>query len=136
MNPFTDAETDYLTHQRLGRIATADAEGRPHVVPVGFRFLPDEGVIDVGGHFLSRSKKWRDLSHNPHIALVVDDLASVDPWTPRGIEIRGRAELHHAGGADVGPGFEDARIRIHPERILAWGLDAGPFEGANSRNVH
>ena len=26
--------------------------------------------------------------------MVVDDLASVDPWTPRSIEIRGRAVAH------------------------------------------
>ena len=42
-----------------------------------------------------RSKKCRDLHDNPHVAFVVDDLVSVDPWRPQGVEIR---ELHGANG--------------------------------------
>jgi len=35
-------------------------------------------------------------------AIVVDDLVSVDPWTPRMLEIRGRAEAVPTGGAQQG----------------------------------
>ena len=38
MSAFTDKEIEYLDEQRLGRLATVDAEGRPHVVPVAFRY--------------------------------------------------------------------------------------------------
>ena len=38
-------------------------------------------------------------------AIVIDDLESIDPWTPGIHEIRGRAEAIPAGGAHLGPGF-------------------------------
>jgi pyridoxamine 5'-phosphate oxidase family protein len=45
-------------------------------------------------------------------AIVIDDLASTDPWRPRGVEVRGRAEA-----LDRPP-----LIRIYPERVVSWGL--------------
>jgi pyridoxamine 5'-phosphate oxidase family protein len=95
-------------------------------------------VIEVGGHRLSGSKKWRDLEGNPQIAFIVDDLESVSPWTPRGIEIRGRAELEHEGGERFGAGgWDSAWIRIVPERINSWGIVGSAFspEGRSSRSV-
>jgi len=91
---FTTAEITYLNNQRLGRLATVGTDNRPHVVPVGFRYNPDEDALEIGGHggFANR-KKYRDVLHNPRIAFVVDDVVSVNPWTVRGIEIRGQAEI-------------------------------------------
>ncbi|HEX2028832.1 MAG TPA: PPOX class F420-dependent oxidoreductase [Nitriliruptorales bacterium] len=123
MSVFTDAELVYLRGQRLGRIATADAGCQPHVVPVGFRYNPDTDTLDVGGHNLPSSKKWRDVAANALVAFVVDDLASVTPWRPRGIEVRGRGELANHGGEAFGPGWAPEVIRIHPRRIIAWGLE-------------
>src|SRR5215208_2424870 len=40
MSKFTDEEVAYLQGQRLGRLATVDAKGDLHVVPVGFRHAP------------------------------------------------------------------------------------------------
>jgi hypothetical protein len=37
------------------------------------------------------------VRRNGRAAIVIDDLASLDPWQPRGIEIRGRAEDGHTG---------------------------------------
>jgi pyridoxamine 5'-phosphate oxidase family protein len=119
---FTEQERAYLESQRLGRLATVDAAGRPHVVPVGFRFDPDEQVIAIGGHNLAATKKFRDAGRHPAVAFVVDDLASVDPWIARGIEIRGSAETIPDGGEPLGPGFGGAWIRIAPERIVVWGI--------------
>jgi pyridoxamine 5'-phosphate oxidase family protein len=54
---------------------------------------------------------------------VVDDVASVDPWRVRGIEIRGQA----AAQRDVEPprpGMSRKLILIQPERIRSWGLSA------------
>src|SRR5690349_3324048 len=85
MGSFTEKEIRYLRGQRLGRLATVGADGTPHVMPVGFHVSDDLEVIEIGGHGLSRSKKWRDLQANPRVAFVVDDLAGVNPWTPRGI---------------------------------------------------
>ena len=134
MSHFSEKETEYLRGQRLGRLATIGSDGAPHVVPVGFRLGADGEAIEVGGHGMGASKKWRDLQANPQIALVVDDLQSVNPWTPRGIEIRGRAELHSEGGEKFGPGWDAAWIRIVPRRIVSWGVEAPPFS-AGSRSA-
>ncbi len=124
MSVFTDDEVAYLSSQRLGRLATA-ADGQPHVVPVGFRYNPELDTIDIGGHGFAQRKKFRDVQRNARVAFVVDDLASVDPWRPRGIEIRGEAEIIRAGGKSVVPHFDEEMFRIKPRRIFSWGLVSG-----------
>jgi pyridoxamine 5'-phosphate oxidase family protein len=57
MAAFTAAEVGYLMGQRVGRLATAGADGKPHVVPVGFRYNADLGTIDIGGHDFAQRKK-------------------------------------------------------------------------------
>src|SRR4051812_47141167 len=120
--PMSTAQIEYLAGQRLGRLATAGADRRPHVVPTSFRYNADLGTVDIGGHHVATTKKYRDVQANPWAAIVVDDLVSVDPWTPRMLEIRGRAEALSSGGAHLGPGFGEAFIRIHPEKVNAFGL--------------
>lgn len=119
----TAAQIQYLASQRLGRIATSGANNKPHVVPTSFRYNPELGTIDVGGHHVATTKKYRDVQQNPWAAIVVDDLVSVNPWTPRMLEIRGRAEAIPAGGDHLGPGFGGAFIRVYPEKINSFGLD-------------
>lgn len=123
MNMFTEQQRAYLTEQMLGRLATIDGRGRPHVVPTGFRFDPAEGAVDIGGHNLATTKKFRDMRANPHVAFVVDDLVSIDPWRARGVEVRGEAQTFTEGGEGLGPGFGAAWIRITPTRVVTWGLD-------------
>jgi pyridoxamine 5'-phosphate oxidase family protein len=107
----------------LGRLATAGSDRKPHVVPTSFRYNAALGTVDVGGHHVGTTKKYRDVQANGWAALVVDDLVSTDPWTPRMLEIRGRAEALPTGGAHLGPGFGESFIRIHPEKINSFGLD-------------
>jgi pyridoxamine 5'-phosphate oxidase family protein len=45
----TSAEIGYLQAQRLGRLATLQPDGSPQVKPVGFRYNPDLGTIDISG---------------------------------------------------------------------------------------
>ena len=123
MAQLTPAQIEYLASQRLGRLATAGADHKPHVVPTSFRYNPELGTIDVGGHHAATTKKYRDVQQNGWAAIVVDDLVSTDPWTPRMLEIRGRAETVATGGTTLGPGFGDAFIRIHPEKINSFGID-------------
>lgn len=137
-SPFTDKETEYLRGQRLGRLATSGGGGSPHIAPVGFRLDAEAGTIQIGGHGMGASKKWRDLQANPKVAFVVDDLESVNPWTPRGIEIRGRAELHDQGGEQrFGDGWDPAWFAIVPQRINSWGIEAPAFSegGRYARTV-
>lgn len=122
MSAFSDAELAYLRSQRLGRLATVSPDGRPHVVPVGFRYNAELDTIDVGGHGFAKSKKYRDLQRTPLVAFVVDDLASASPWTVRGIEIRGEGSLMETGGETIGPGFDPEVCHIQPQRVVSWGL--------------
>lgn len=121
MTSFTQPELDYLASQRLGRLATVDRRSAPQNNPVGFS-VADDGTVVIGGWNLAQSRKFRNLAGNDRVSLVVDDLASVDPWRVRGVEIRGRAEAV----TDVEPAranMSREQIRIHPGRIISWGLD-------------
>jgi pyridoxamine 5'-phosphate oxidase family protein len=116
MSVFRGAELAYLAGGRqLARIATVGADGTPHVVPVAFFYNAARDTIDVGGSELEQTKKFRDVARSGRAAIVIDDLQSEDPWRPRGIEVRGRGEAI---------ALPTPLIRIHPERIVSWGLEA------------
>jgi pyridoxamine 5'-phosphate oxidase family protein len=121
MSGFTQKEVEYLREQRLGRLATVSASGRPHVVPVGFRVDPELGVVDIRGRDMGRTKKFRDVAQTGRVAFVVDDV--LPPWRARGVEVRGRAEV-----------LGNESIRIFPERIVGWGIDP-EARGPNARFV-
>jgi pyridoxamine 5'-phosphate oxidase family protein len=116
MSVFTNHELAYLMgERRLARIATVGKDGTPHVVPVGWSYNRGEGTIDIGGLDLARTKKYRDVQGSGRAAVVIDDIASVDPWRVRGVEVRGRAEA-----------LSEPRplIRIHPDRVVSWGIES------------
>lgn len=119
---FTPAELDYLAGQPLGRLATVAPDGQVQNNPVNF--FVDAGTIVIGGHALGKSKKFRNVQRGSTVSFVVDDLSSTDPWSPRGIEIRGSAVAltdHEPPMA----GFSREIIRITPTKIVSWYLD-GP----------
>jgi pyridoxamine 5'-phosphate oxidase family protein len=120
----TDAELDYLASQRLGRLATVAPDGSPQNNPVGFRWNAGAQTIDIYGLRMGRTRKFRNVAANPAVALVVDDIASLEPWKVRGVEIRGRAEALDDVDPPA-PGMSRQIIRIHPRRVIAWGLDSG-----------
>ncbi|MEV4114704.1 PPOX class F420-dependent oxidoreductase [Nonomuraea sp. NPDC049695] len=123
---FTSAELEYLSSQHLGRLATVSPDGQVQNNPVGYFVDAETGIITIGGHAMGASKKFRNVQKGSTVALVVDDLASVDPWVVRGIEIRGTAEAL----TDVDPPmpfFSREIIKITPRKITSWGL-AGPRE--------
>jgi len=122
MTELTPAHIEYLATQRLGRLATTGADHKPHVVPTSFSYNTELGTLEVGGMHVATTKKYRDVQANPWAAFVVDDLVSVDPWSPRMLEIRGRAEAVPMGGAHLGPGFGEAFIRIFPEKVNSYGI--------------
>lgn len=123
MTALTNPQIAYLTSHRLGRLATTGADHKPHVVPTSYRYNPELGTIDLGGQHVATTKKYHDVQVNGWAAIVVDDLVSIDPWTPRMLEIRGRAEPIPTGGSTLGPGFGGAFIRIYPEKINSFGID-------------
>jgi pyridoxamine 5'-phosphate oxidase family protein len=126
MSAFSEAELAYLrSERRLARLATVGPDGTPHITPVGMWSVdPDSEVVEVTGHDLAATKKFRDVGRTGRVAIVVDDV--LPPFQPRGVEIRGRAEAL----SDPEP-----RIRIHPQRIIGWGLDDPGFGRRHARDV-
>src|SRR4051794_9085811 len=136
MSVFSDKELEYIHSQRLGRLATVTPDGRPQNAPVGFYYNAELDVIDIGGRFMSKSKKYLNLLQNPNVAFVIDDV--LPPWQPRAVEIRGTAEALPTGGKGIfGENYnaDDAIIRITPRQIISWGLDGDPYK-ANNRKVN
>lgn len=123
MARLTEIQIKFLAGHRLGRIATAGSDGKPHVVPTSFKYNTELGTVDVGGMHVGTTKKYRDVQANPWAAIVIDDVVSTDPFTPRMLEIRGRAEAVSGGGDHLGPGFGGAFIRIHPTKINSFGIE-------------
>jgi len=115
MSVFTKNELDYIGEQKLGRLATVDMDGNPHVVPVGFRHNPETDTIEIGGHNIALTRKWRDMEGHPRVA----------------IEILADAELLESGGEGFGRGLDPQIIRLQPVKIIAWGID----EKRQSRTV-
>ena len=113
MGVFTDLEVEYLRSQRLARLATASASGLPDVSAVGFDL--DGDAIVSGGLDLTKTVRFRHLTENPRATIVIDDLASVNPWSPRGVKVRGSATIEEHEGRQ--------RIRIEPEVIWSWGIN-------------
>jgi pyridoxamine 5'-phosphate oxidase family protein len=119
--PLTDTEREYLSGQLLGRLATVAPDGSVHNKPVGFRYNEHTGTIDIGGHNMGATRKFHNVKANPHVGFVVDDLVSTNPWRVRGVEIRGDAEAL-VDQPPLMPGMSGELIRIHPRRVLSWGL--------------
>jgi pyridoxamine 5'-phosphate oxidase family protein len=105
----------YLSTQRLSRLATVDSRDAPQNNPVGFWYNAELGAIDIGGLKLGATRKFRNLAANPNVAFVVDDLASVQPWRVRCVEIRARAEALRAQ-PPLMQGMSPEVIRIRPGR--------------------
>lgn len=124
---FTDDEIAYLRSQPLARIATVDSDGQPDVVPVGFEF--DGTHILIGGFKPSATRRHDNVATgHTKVALVIDDLASTQPWAPRFIRIYGTAEV--LGGGN---------LRITPTISWSWNLDGQPLQGRRRpprRTVH
>ena len=127
MSVFTDRELQYLRGgRRLARIATVGEDGMPHVTPVGWSYNAEYDAIDIGGHGLERTKKYRDVARTGRAAVVIDDLLSTEPWRPQGIEIRGRAEALDR---------PTPLIRIRPRRVVSWGIESDVLGERHSRAV-
>jgi pyridoxamine 5'-phosphate oxidase family protein len=121
MSRFTPAEVDYLKTQRLGRLATLDPHGDLHVVPNSFRYNPETDTLDLGGHTLADTKKYRDALRYGRVAFVVDDFAPAG--FPRFVEVRGTVEAIAEGGQAINPKFPPAILRLTPTYIVSIGIN-------------
>jgi pyridoxamine 5'-phosphate oxidase family protein len=130
---FSEKEIEYLRSQHLARIATAaqssEEEGliQPDVVPVGFDF--DGEYFYVGGMNILKSTKYKNVLKNNMVAIVIDDLKSVDPWDPRGMKIYGLVDIvTRQGGYMESTGHSNPQyIRISPKKKWSWGIEEPIF---------
>lgn len=95
----TGAQRRFLDRHRVGRLATADRAGAPHVVPVCYALDGDTLYIAIDQKPKRRDvplKRERNLTENPSAAFVVDRYD--EDWARLGwVMLRGPAELLNAG---------------------------------------
>jgi len=116
---FTEKEKAYINSQHLARLATVSKSQQPDVAPVGFRF--DGEKFSITGFDITKTFKYKNVkAGNDLVSLVIDDLASVQPWQARGIKVHGRAEIVEVNGR--------ASLIIHPQRLWSWGVDGEAFK--------
>lgn len=127
----------FLREARVGRLATADAAGRPLVVPVCFAVDGEAlySAVDDKPKRTRELRRLRNITDNPHVALVVDEWD--EDWSRlRWVIVEGRADILRAGAVFsralelLGGKYPQYRamdlrtdgtvIRVQSERILAW----------------
>src|SRR4051812_45883922 len=96
MAMISDLQRSFVLGQRVGRLATADASGNPHVVPVCFALADGTLYITIDEKPKQASgpplKRLRNMMANPSVAFVADHYA--EDWTQLGwVMLRGRAEI-------------------------------------------
>ena len=95
------------------RFASASPSGKPDVAPVVFSVDGDD--ILTAGFDITHTVRYKNVLANPRATLVIDDFASINPWSPRGVKIIGAAQIEEAPD---GP-----RFRIVPQVIISWGIN-------------
>jgi pyridoxamine 5'-phosphate oxidase family protein len=121
---FSDEEIAYLQSQPVARLATVNEDGQPDVVPVAFEL--DGSHIWVGGvgPGVARTRKFRNIgAGRTKVALVVDDLVSIEPFIARALRVYGDAEPPIERVGMVGPGLYS---RITPRVSWSWNLAGEP----------
>lgn len=120
---FTEAEIAYLSSQPLARLSTVNDCGQPDVVPVAFEF-DGVGFWVGGGPTVVDTRKMRNVATGrTKVALVVDDLVSLQPFVARGVRVYGVAGEPTERVGMVGPG---TYFRVTPTVSWSWNLDGEP----------
>jgi PPOX class probable F420-dependent enzyme len=95
----SERERAFVLHQRVAHLATADARGVPHVVPVCFAIAGRTFYITIDQKpktTFTALKRLRNIAENPAVALVVDHYD--EDWSLLGwVLLHGRAEIHTGG---------------------------------------
>ncbi|MBW0272199.1 pyridoxamine 5'-phosphate oxidase [Nocardia sp. MH4] len=128
---FTINEQQFLAEAGIGRLATVSPDGVVQNNPTNYRVNAD-GTIDIGGMRMRTSRKYRNVEAGSRVSFVVDQQVSAEPYVIRGIEVRGKAVALE----DEEPPFphqERVVLRIHPDRVISWGIGGGSFDFTSRR---
>lgn len=133
----SEKEERFVRSQRVGHLATADAAGVPHVVPVCYAYELGRFwiAIDEKTKRTRRLKRLRNIETNPRVSLVVDRYE--DDWSRLGyVLVHGLAAViergpeHERGLAALRERYDqyggmkpEGRpvICITPDRVTSWG---------------
>lgn len=135
----SDQERTFLLDQRVGRLATADRNGAPHVLPVGYALEGNALYIAIDDKPKRTSgrklKRLQNIIENPRVAVVVDRYD--EDWSRLGwVMLRGYAEILDDGDEhDNAQALLRARypqlagmqiagypvIAVRIERVTSWG---------------
>ena len=138
------AEKKFLDARRVGHLATADAAGAPHVVPVCYAATDTAAYITIDekpkNADVARMKRLRNIAENPAVALVVDRYD--EDWARLGwVMLRGPAEIladgdeHAMAQANLRARYPQYRamrleelpvIAIRVTRVTSWGALGDP----------
>jgi PPOX class probable F420-dependent enzyme len=129
-----DRTRRFLERQRVARLATADAGGAPHVVPICFVLLGDTVYIAIDekpktADFL-RLRRLRNIAENSRVSIVADVYVDED-WSRLGfVMLRASARIIVPGEAE-----EHARavaaLRAKYTQYQAMVLDDRPVIAAD-----
>ncbi len=130
----------FIGRQRVGRLATVDASGAPHVVPICYALLDDDCLymaVDEKPKRTDRLQRMRNIEGDARFALVIDRYD--DDWSRLAwVMVRGRGAAVPPGGRHdaaieaLRARYEQYRtmdldgrpmLRLVPERVNSWGLD-------------
>lgn len=137
MAELSDAVRTFLLAARMARVATVNADGAPHVVPMWY--LLDGGVF----YFTTLRARLtaRNIRRDARVSIVVDD-DDVEHY--RGVSIEGVADLTPERTVEVAHGIarrylgerdgdryarfmlgqrSRTAMRVRPARISHWGID-------------
>jgi len=132
------AQRSFLDASRVAHLATADARGIPHVVPVCYAVTDTTLYITIDEKPKRRDvplKRLRNIMENPAVAITVDRWD--EDWSKLAwVMLRGRAEIladgpeHDAAQALLRARYEPYRtmdlaplpvIAMRIERASSWG---------------
>ena len=132
----------FVESMRVARLATADAKGVPHVVPVCYALIGDNLYVTIDEKpkrpDVRAMKRLRNIVQNPGVAVVVDRYD--EDWSRLAwVMLRGRAEIlddgdehdrAHAALRDRYPQYRAMHldplpvIALRIARVNAWGAFA------------
>ena len=135
------AQDHFLRSARSGHLATADAKGQPHVIPVCYVFDGETiySVLDAKPKStpLRQLRRVRNILANPQVSLVVDHYE--EDWSRlRYVLVRGEAELLQEGEEwaraivllrEKYPQYQEMDldespvIKITPSRFTPWSFE-------------
>ena len=141
LDPIVEA---FIASRRVAHLATADADGTPHVIPVCYAYYRGlvYSALDLKPKRVqSRElRRVRNIQINPSVALVVDDYS--EEWDDLAyVLIQGQATILESGAerdlaerllrekyAQYAEMLEEgcATLRITTERVVAWGRPFAP----------